>query len=107
MLGKLYLEDLEVGQEFLSEQHHLDAEQIIAYASRFDPQVFHLDAEAAKDTFFQGLPPAAGTYISASDAVMSCKITALFDGRKVLTLLSTLAYASINGVIENGICNSA
>lgn len=55
LLEKLYLEDLEVGQEFLSEQHHLDAEQIIAYASQFDPQVFHLDAEAAKDTFFQGL----------------------------------------------------
>ncbi|MGB6009211.1 MaoC family dehydratase [Castellaniella sp.] len=53
--GKLYLEDLKVGQEFLSEQHRLDAEQIIAYASQFDPQLFHLDAEAAKDTFFQGL----------------------------------------------------
>lgn len=55
LLEKLYLDDLQVGQEFLSEAHHLDAEQIIAYASQFDPQPFHLDAEVAKDTFFQGL----------------------------------------------------
>jgi len=52
---KLYLEDLKVGQEFMSDPHPLDSEQIIAYARQFDPQPFHLDEEAAKDTFFQGL----------------------------------------------------
>jgi len=51
----LYLEDLQVGQEFCSAEHPLDAEQIVAYARQFDPQPFHLDAEAAKDTFFGGL----------------------------------------------------
>lgn len=53
--GKLYLDDLAVGLEFRSPEHHLDAEQIIAFASQFDPQPFHLDAQVAKDTFFQGL----------------------------------------------------
>lgn len=52
---KLHLEDLTIGQQFTSGTHHLDAAQIIAYAAQFDPQPFHLDAEAAKDTFFQGL----------------------------------------------------
>lgn len=52
---ELYLDDLELGQEFLSGEHALDADQILAYARQFDPQPFHLDPEAAKDSFFQGL----------------------------------------------------
>ncbi|WP_218575534.1 MaoC family dehydratase [Pseudomonas sp. EMN2] len=51
----IYLEDLTVGDVFLSDHYTLDAEQIIRYAREFDPQAFHLDHEAAKDTFFQGL----------------------------------------------------
>ena len=52
---RLYLDDLEVGQEFTSGTHPLDADQIIAFASQFDPQPFHLDPEAARESFFQGL----------------------------------------------------
>lgn len=52
---RLYLDDLAVGQEFLSGEHALDQDQIIAFAREFDPQPFHLDAEAAEDSFFQGL----------------------------------------------------
>src|SRR5262249_35718690 len=32
-----------------------DEEQVKGFAREFDPQPFHLDAEAAKGTFFQGL----------------------------------------------------
>ncbi|MEZ2219862.1 MaoC family dehydratase [Rhizobium sp. RCC_161_2] len=35
--------------------HTFTAENIIHFASRFDPQIFHMDAEAAKDTLFGGL----------------------------------------------------
>lgn len=52
---RLYLDDLEVGQEFQSGEHAMDTAQIIDYATRFDPQPFHMDPEAARDTFFQGL----------------------------------------------------
>ncbi|MBB1492519.1 MULTISPECIES: MaoC family dehydratase [unclassified Paracoccus (in: a-proteobacteria)] len=52
---RLSLDDLQVGQEFLSAEHPLDAEQIVAYARQFDPQPFHLDEDAAKNSFFQGL----------------------------------------------------
>ncbi|MDR2336084.1 MaoC family dehydratase [Diaphorobacter ruginosibacter] len=51
----LYLDDLRIGQKFISSEHVLDAAQIIEYARQFDPQVFHTDPEKARDTFFQGL----------------------------------------------------
>jgi acyl dehydratase len=52
---KLYVEDIAVGDEFRSGSHRLDATQIIAFASQFDPQPFHLDEQMAEDSFFQGL----------------------------------------------------
>ena len=51
----LYLDDLPVGQRFTSDTHLIDAEQIKAFAKQFDPQPFHLDAEAAQGTLFEGL----------------------------------------------------
>lgn len=51
----LYLEDLRVGQRFVSGTHQIDEEQIRAFAEQFDPQPFHLDAEAAKAMLFEGL----------------------------------------------------
>jgi acyl dehydratase len=51
----LYLDDLHVGQRFTSGTHLIDEEQIKAFAKQFDPQPFHLDAEAAKEMLFEGL----------------------------------------------------
>jgi acyl dehydratase len=48
----LYLEDLRIAQRFVSGAHQIDEEQIRAFAKQFDPQPFHLDAKAAKSTFF-------------------------------------------------------
>jgi len=48
----LYLEDLRVAQRFVSGAHQIDEAQIRAFAMQFDPQPFHLDAEAANATFF-------------------------------------------------------
>jgi len=53
--GRLYLDDLQVGQRFTSTTHAVDADQITTYARQFDPQPFHLDEEAAKATLFGGL----------------------------------------------------
>ena len=60
----LYLEDLNVGDRFMSEGHALDAEQIKAFAVLFDPQPFHTDEEAAKATFFGDLA-ASGWHTAA------------------------------------------
>ena len=51
----LYLEDLQVGQRFVSGTHRIDEEQIRAFAEQYDPQPFHLDVEVAKATLFDGL----------------------------------------------------
>lgn len=51
----LYLDDLAVGDEFRSAEHRLDAAQVKNYARQFDPQPFHLDENAARDSFFGGL----------------------------------------------------
>jgi acyl dehydratase len=51
----LYLDDLQVGQRFISKTHLVDEAQIKAFASQFDPQPFHLDENAARDSLFSGL----------------------------------------------------
>ena len=61
---RLYLEDLHVGQRFVSRSHAIDKEQIKAFAAQFDPQAFHLDEEAAKTTWFGGLA-ASGWHTAA------------------------------------------
>jgi acyl dehydratase len=50
-----YFDDLQVGQRFTSGTHLVDAAQIKEFARQFDPQPFHLDAEAAKGSLFEGL----------------------------------------------------
>ena len=50
-----YLEDLKVGSKFVSGTYLVDEVQIKQFAAQFDPQPFHLDADAAKDSFFRGL----------------------------------------------------
>ena len=51
-MTRLYLDDLEVGQRWVSESHVVDTAQIVEFARQFDPQPFHLDEEAAKETVF-------------------------------------------------------
>ena len=60
----LFLDDLHVGQRFVSPAHTLDADEIKAFARQYDPQPFHLDEETAKDTFFAGLA-ASGWHVAA------------------------------------------
>ena len=64
---RLYLDDLHIGQRFTSGTHVVDEEQIKAFARQFDPQPFHLDNEAAKETLFSGLT-ASGWHTAAITA---------------------------------------
>jgi acyl dehydratase len=50
-----YWEDLTVGAKFESPSYAVEAEEIIEFARRYDPQPFHTDPEAAKGTIFGGL----------------------------------------------------
>jgi len=47
-----YLEDLKAGDRFTSATYNVSEEQIISFASEFDPQPFHLDAAVARQTMF-------------------------------------------------------
>ena len=60
----LYLEDLYVGQRFISKEFRMDTAGIKAFAAAFDPQPFHLDETAAANSFFQGLA-ASGWHTAA------------------------------------------
>ncbi len=62
--GPLYLDDLKIGQRFVSASHELGEDEIKAFAANFDPQPFHLDSEAAKNTLFGGLA-ASGWHTAA------------------------------------------
>jgi len=59
-----YFEDYAVGQVYRSGRHRIDKEQIIAFAKQFDPQFYHLDEEAAKNSPFKGLA-ASGWHTAA------------------------------------------
>ncbi|HLJ46752.1 MAG TPA: MaoC family dehydratase [Bryobacteraceae bacterium] len=60
----LYLEDLEVGQKFTSGSYRMDEERIKEFAAEFDPQPFHLDEAAARNSLFKGLA-ASGWHTAA------------------------------------------
>src|SRR5262244_2807422 len=64
MMTGRYFEDFAVGQTFGSGRVGVDANQIKAFAAQFDPQPFHLDEAAARDTVFGGLA-ASGWHTAA------------------------------------------
>jgi len=61
----LYLEDMRVGQRFFAGTYHMDAERMKAFASEFDPQPFHMNDAAARNSIFRGLA-ASGWHTAAA-----------------------------------------
>ena len=51
----LYWEDFRSGEALEIGRHTFTQEEIIAFATQFDPQPFHTDPEAARGTFYGGL----------------------------------------------------
>jgi acyl dehydratase len=64
---KLYLDDLHLGQQFMSGTYLMEESGIKEFAAEFDPQPFHLDEAAAQASVFQGL--AASGWHTASVAM--------------------------------------
>lgn len=50
-----YFEDYVPGEVMTFGDYLVTEEEIVAFASRYDPQSFHLDADAARDTIYGGL----------------------------------------------------
>jgi acyl dehydratase len=59
-----WFDDLKVGMRFTSESKTVSKEEILRFAEEFDPQPFHLDDEAARDTILRGLA-ASGWHTAA------------------------------------------
>lgn len=55
MTAKQYFEDIEVGQSQEFGDYEVTEEEIIEFASKYDPQPFHLSEEAGKAMIFGGL----------------------------------------------------
>jgi acyl dehydratase len=51
----VYFEDLHVGARFVSAPEEMIEEAIVAFARVSDPQYFHVDPQAARDSLFGGL----------------------------------------------------
>ncbi len=60
-----FFEDFALGQQFESGKSVMDAAGIKAFASAFDPQPFHLDESAARESLFRGLA-ASGWHTAAT-----------------------------------------
>lgn len=65
MMTKRYLEDYAVGQVYGSPSLRIDEDRIRSFAAEFDPQPFHLDGDAARDSIFRGLA-ASGWHTAAA-----------------------------------------
>ena len=50
-----YFDDLKVGDRFKSEPLEVKEKQVIEFAHKFDPQMFHLNRKSAERTIFKGL----------------------------------------------------
>ena len=60
-----YFEDYTVGQKYGSaRRRRVEAAEIRGFAAKYDPQPFHLDAAAARDSMFGGLA-ASGWHTAA------------------------------------------
>jgi acyl dehydratase len=64
-----YFEDIVIGEERRLGSHAFTAEAIKDFARTYDPQRFHVDEEAARDSIFGGLC-ASGWHVAA--AAMRC-----------------------------------
>ena len=64
-----FYEDIAVGQKQAFGQYEVTREEVIDFASKFDPQPFHLDDEAAAQTHF-GRISASGWHTCAMTMAM-------------------------------------
>jgi acyl dehydratase len=54
-LKERYFEDYTAGEVFVYGDHEVTEQEIVEFARRYDPQPFHVDAAAARDSIYGGL----------------------------------------------------
>jgi acyl dehydratase len=71
MSAKIYWEDFKVGEVSEMGRRTVDKSEVIAFAQQFDPQSFHVDESAAKQSMYGGLI-ASGWHTVAMVMRMMC-----------------------------------
>ena len=69
---KVFFEDVNVGDKKEFGHYEVTKQEVIDFASKYDPQPFHLDEEAAKNSVF-GVLCASGWHTSAMTMAMVVK----------------------------------
>lgn len=60
-----YFDDFEVGERWpIAETYEMTKDEIVSFASKWDPQPFHVDEDAAKKSVY-GTLTACGTHVQA------------------------------------------
>ena len=72
-----YLEDFKLGHSYRSPTHTVTDEKALDFARRYDPQYFHLDPVAARESVFGGL--VLGGFQTAAFAWALVLRTGMFD----------------------------
>lgn len=83
-----HFEDFVVGETEKVGEYHLSANDIISFAKQWDPQFFHIDAEAAKKSVFSGLI-AAGTHL------ISISVLKLVTHQPKVSVLAALGWDEV------------
>ena len=52
MTDRRYYEDLDPGETLTSGEMRVDKDEVLAFARKYDPQYFHADEDAARDSVF-------------------------------------------------------
>ncbi|NQT71207.1 MAG: MaoC family dehydratase N-terminal domain-containing protein [Chloroflexi bacterium] len=63
----LYFEDFELNQTFDTGSYIVDKDEAIEFAKKWDPQIYHIDEEAAKKSIYGGLTVPSSYMIAVSD----------------------------------------
>ena len=70
-----WFEDIVLGEEFALGDHMFSQDEIIAFATLYDPQYFHIDPEAARQSHFGGIVASGWHTVSIGHRLM---VDALF-----------------------------
>ena len=71
--GKVYFEDISVGDTWRTETVTVTLEMIKDFASQYDPQPIHLDEAAGKASIFGGVKLGQGVFPSLHRIFRACR----------------------------------
>lgn len=88
----MFFEDIEIGQTYVSQAMTVSQDEIIAFASQFDPQVQHVDPEGARHSIFGELVASGWHTASLTMRLQTDIFMGQFPGGALGAQLDSLAW---------------